>query len=342
MYVLFPSHTLSQSCRRNLAALRVPVATMALCAFAAMAVSPVAHAQSFPTRPIHLVSPSPPGGGTDAVARLVAQRLSDVAKWTTVVDNMPGAGNNIGLRFGAKAAPDGYTLVMGETSNLAVNQFLYKNLDFSPAKDLVPVALIGTGPLVLVVRTESPYLDLGAVVKAAKTKGLTYASSGSGTVGHLVAESVRAASGGAMLHIPYKGAGPAMTDVLGGQVDLYYASLTSALPFVKSGKLRALAVTSDKRLDALPGVPTLIESGFPGFAYYVFYGVVAPAATPPAVVELLNKQITQSMDANEVRSSLVERGIFPQPGTSGDFARFLKLERDKWGPIVKSSGASAD
>lgn len=322
--------------------MRLARTVLALGALASTASPLVAQAQTFPTRPIHLVAPSPPGGGTDAVSRLVAQKLGDTAKWTVVVDTMPGAGNNIGLRFGAKAPPDGYTLVMGETSNLAVNQFLYKNLGFDPSKDLAPVALIGSGPLVLVVLTDSPYGDFGAVVAAAKKKQLSYASSGNGTVGHLVAESVRAASGGDMLHVPYKGAGPAMTDLLGGQVDLYYASLTAALPMIKGGKLRPLAVTSGKRLDVLPGVPTLIESGFPGFAYSVFYGVVAPAGTPPAVVELLNRQINKSLDSEETRNSLVERGIFPQPGTQGDFAKFLDGERKKWGPIVKASGASAD
>jgi tripartite-type tricarboxylate transporter receptor subunit TctC len=304
--------------------------------------STAARAQTFPAKPVHLVSPSPPGGGTDAVSRLLAQKLGENAKWTVVVDTMPGAGNNIGLRFGAKAPPDGYTLVMGETSNLAVNQFLYKNLGFDPAKDLAPVALVGSGPLVLVVRSASPYGDLASVLAASRKQQLTFASSGNGTVGHLVAESVRTSSGGDMLHVPYKGAGPAMTDLLGGQVDIYYASLTAALPMIKSGKLRALAVTSGKRLGELAAVPTLIESGYPGFEYNVFYGVVAPAGTPQAVVELLNKQINAALDGSETRTNLSERGIFPQPGTPDDFARFLEAERKKWGPIVKASGASAD
>jgi tripartite-type tricarboxylate transporter receptor subunit TctC len=319
------------------------VRTVFAVGFLAVAVaSTAARAQTFPAKPVHLVSPSPPGGGTDAVSRLLAQKLGESAKWTVVVDTMPGAGNNIGLRFGAKATPDGYTLVMGETSNLAVNQFLYKNLGFDPAKDLAPVALIGSGPLVLVVRSASPYADLASVLAASRKQQLTFASSGNGTVGHLVAESVRTSSGGDMLHVPYKGAGPAMTDLLGGQVDIYYASLTAALPMIKSGKLRALAVTSGKRLSELAAVPTLIESGFPGFEYNVFYGVVAPAGTPQPVVELLNKQINTALDGSETRTNLSERGIFPQPGTPEDFARFLEAERKKWGPIVKASGASAD
>ena len=225
-----------------------------LCALALTSLAGQGMADNYPTKAIRVISPSPPGGGTDAMSRLVASRLTETAKWQVFVENVPGAGNNIGLRAGARAAPDGYTLVMGETSNLAVNPYLYKSLDFSAVDDLVPVALMGSGPLVLVVRTESRFDSLASVIQAGKKSDLFYASSGSGTVGHLVAESLRDATGVKLQHIPYKGAGPAMNDLLGGQVDLYFASLTAALPHIAAGKLRPLAVSSEKRHGALPKV----------------------------------------------------------------------------------------
>jgi tripartite-type tricarboxylate transporter receptor subunit TctC len=295
-----------------------------------------------PQRPIRLIAPSPPGGGTDTVSRVVAAKLEQIAKWQVIVETRPGAGNNIGMDAGAKSAPDGYTLVMGETSNLAVNQFLYKKLSFDPVNDLAPVALVGTGALVLVVRPDSPYGSLRTLMAAAKTKQISYASSGNGTVGHLVAESVRAATGADLLHVPYKGAGPAMTDLLGGQVDMYFASLTSALPLVQAGKLRALAVTSGSRLSALPGVPTLGEAGMPGGEYYVFYGVVAPAKTHGNIVAALNRKINEALESPDVRSSLHDKGIEVQPGTAAQFSAFLESERRKWAPVIRASGASVD
>lgn len=320
--------------------------TMILAAAAAIAWAPASGAWAqeawSPQRPIRLIAPSPPGGGTDTVSRVVASKVEQIAKWQIVVETKPGAGNNIGMDAGAKSAPDGYTLVMGETSNLAVNQFLYKKLSFDPVQDLAPVALVGTGALVLVVRTESPYGSFQSLVAAAKDKQISYASSGNGTVGHLVAESVRTATGAGLLHVPYKGAGPAMTDLLGGQVEMYFASLTSALPLVKAGKLRALAVTAASRLPALPGVPTLAESGMPGGEYYVFYGVVAPAKTPANVVAALNQKINEALSGPDVQSNLREKGIEVQPGTPAQFRAFLDNERRKWAPLVKASGASVD
>jgi tripartite-type tricarboxylate transporter receptor subunit TctC len=295
-----------------------------------------------PQRPIRLIAPSPPGGGTDTVSRVIAAKLEQMAKWQIVVETKPGAGNNIGMDAGAKSAPDGYTLVMGETSNLAVNQFLYKKLSFDPAKDLTPVALIGTGALVLVVPAASDYDSLQSLLAAAQGKQISYASSGNGTVGHLVAESLRVANSAELLHVPYKGAGPAMTDLLGGQVDMYFASLTSALPLIKAGKLRALAVTSGSRLPVLPNVPTLAESGMPGSEYYVFYGVVVPSRTPMNIVTTLNREINAALDTPDVRSNLHEKGIEVQPSTPGQFAAFLESERRKWAPIIRASGASVD
>lgn len=299
-------------------------------------------AQAFPARVIKLISPSPPGGGTDAMARLVSTRLTEAAKWKVVVENMPGAGNNIGLRAGAKAAPDGHTLVMGETSNLAVNPFLFKKLDFNPLTELAPVALIGSGPLVLVVRTGSRFDSLASIIEAGKKGDVFYASSGNGTVGHLVAESLRVTAGLRLQHVPYKGAGPAMTDVLGGQVDIYFASLTSALPHIAAGKLKALVVTSEKPHAALPGIGTLAEKGFPSLTYSVFYGVVAPAGTPEDVLAVLNKEINAVLGAPDVHAAMAQQGIVPQLVPRAQFASFLAAERAKWATVVKATGATVD
>jgi tripartite-type tricarboxylate transporter receptor subunit TctC len=300
------------------------------------------HAQAWPEKAIRLVVPSPPGGGTDTLSRLLASKLGEMQKWQIVVDNRAGAGGNVGLDLVAKSAPDGYTIVMGESSNLTINPYLYKALPFDPAKDVAAVALVGTVPLVLVVAASSPYDSLASLVEAARKKELVFASSGNGTVGHLVGETWQRAIGVKMLHVPYKGAGPVMTDLLGGQVDLHFASLPAALPLVKAGKLRALAVTASKRLPQLPEVPTLAESGLPNFEYQVIYGVVAPAGTPAPIVVRLNAEINRALATSELRASLAERGVDYRPTTPEEFGTFLENERSKWSRAVKDSGATVD
>jgi len=320
--------------------LAASVAAVVACVTAAFPVA--ASAQAYPDRPIRLVVPSPPGGGTDGISRLVASAVGDAEGWTIVVDNKPGAGGNIGMDATAKAPPDGYTIAMGESANLAINPYLYRSLPFDPAKDVVPVALAGTVPLVLVVASTSPIDSVAALVAAAKQRKLTFASSGNGTVGHLVGESFKHAAGIDYLHVPYKGAGPVMTDLLGGQVDLHFASLPAALTLVKSGKLRALAVTSDTRVPQLPEVPTLTESGYPGFQYQVFYGVVSPAGTPPDRVALLNTAIARALATPALRDKLAGIGVSVQPGSPEEFGRFLAQERSKYADAVKVSGARVD
>jgi tripartite-type tricarboxylate transporter receptor subunit TctC len=305
-------------------------------------VAPLAQSQGWPEKPIRFVSPSPPGGGTDAMTRLVANKLAELVQWQMVVDNRAGAGGNIGLDFTAKAPPDGHTIAMGESSNLAINPYLYKKLPLDPVRDIAPVALVGTVPLVLVVPVGRPFDSLAAFVAASRKKQLVFASSGNGTVGHLVGETWQRALGVDMLHVPYKGAGPVMTDLVGGQVDLHFASLPAALPLVRGGKLRALAVTSARRLPSLPEVPTLIESGYPGFDFHVFYGVVAPAATPKPIVTKLNAEINRALQSSDVRASLAERGVEAAPGTPEQFGAFLANERTKWARAVKESGATVD
>ena len=300
-------------------------------------------AQAFPDRPIHFISPSPPGGGTDTTARLLAGKMAELAKWQFVVENKPGAGNVIGLDYGAKAPPDGYTIVMGETSNLVSAQFLYKQLPLDPEKDVAPVALVGKGTLALVVPAAKPWRSVADVVAASRKGDLSYATSGNGTVGHLVTASWGKHSGAKLVHVPYKGAGPAMTDLLGGQVDLYFSSLTAAAPMIRSGKLRALAVTSPQRNADFPEVPTLIESGYPGMDYSVFYGVVAPAKTPPAILATLGREVNAALARPELRAALAERGVeVSTTPTPQDFQAFLARERAKWGQVIRETGATAD
>jgi len=295
-----------------------------------------------PDRVVRLISPSPPGGGTDAVSRAVATKLGELTKWQVIVENKPGSGNNIGLEIGAKSPGDGHVMVMGESSNLAINPYLYKRLSFDPVKDLAPVALVGTGALVLVVRAESKVDSLASLVAESKNRQLTYASSGNGTVGHLTSESVRTLTGANFLHVPYKGAGPAMQDMLGGQVDFYFSSLTAALPLIQAQKLKALAVTSGERIKALPGVPTLVELGHRGAEFYVFYGVVVPASTPKPVIAVLNREINRALTSADVSANLYERGIDVKTGDAGFFQSFLDGERRKWAATVKASGATVD
>ena len=302
----------------------------------------IAAAQSYPDRAIRLLVPSPPGGGTDGISRLVASAVGEAEGWTIVVDNRAGAGGNIGMDAAAKSAPDGYTIVMGESANVAINPYLYKSLPFDPAKDVVPVALAGTVPLVLVVSSASKIDSVAALVSEARKRKLSFASSGNGTVGHLVGETFKRAAGIDYLHVPYKGAGPVMTDLLGGQVDLHFASLPAALPLVKSGKLRALAVTSPKRVPQLPDVPTLAESGFPNFDFQVFYGVMAPAGTPSDRVARLNAAIERALATPALREKLTAIGVSVQPGSPEDFGKFLAGERRKFADAVKASGATVD
>jgi tripartite-type tricarboxylate transporter receptor subunit TctC len=307
-----------------------------------------ATAQTYPAKPIRFIVPSPPGGGTDTLARLVASKLGADGQWQFFVDNRPGAGGNLGMDAAAKSAPDGYTLVMGESANLLINPALYAKMPFDPAKDLAPVALVGTVPLVLVVSPDKGAgpgqgIDsVGALVAAAKAKKLAFASSGSGTVGHLTAESWKLAAGVDLLHVPYKGAGPAITDVMGGQVDLHFGSLPAVASHVRSGKLRALAVTTPRRIAQLPDVPTLAEAGFKGFDARVVYGVLAPAGTSKEVLAKLNQEINRALQSADLQASLDKAGVEAHPATPEEFGAFLARERPKWARAVKESGARVD
>nr|MDP2191412.1 tripartite tricarboxylate transporter substrate binding protein [Rhodoferax sp.] len=299
-------------------------------------------AQSYPAKPIRFVVPNPPGGGTDAIARSMATQMSSALQWQIVVDNRPGAGGSIGLDFAAKAVPDGYTIVLGETSNLAINPALYQKLPYDPVTDFEPIILVGSVPLVIVVAANSPYRSLADLVAAAKGGSLTMASAGNGTVGHLAGEMLKKKVGMQLLHVPYKGAAQAMTDLLGGQVGVFFASLPSAIAQINSGRLRALAVTSAKRTALLPTVPAVAELGYGDFDASVWYAILAPAKVPASLVSQLNADITRVLQSAEMRTRFLADGLNMEGGTPQRLGSFIVAERSKWAEVVKFSGAKID
>jgi len=301
-------------------------------------------AQTYPAKPIRLIVPFPPGGGTDIAARTIANKLADNVKWTFVVENKPGAGGNLGVEQAVKSPADGYTLVIGQTSNLAINPTLYAKLPYDPLRDLSPVALIVSAPVVFVVAANSRFASLGDLLAAAKADpgGVTYASPGNGTVSHLAGELLQRAAGVRLTHVPYKGASQALTDTLGGQVQSFMSSVPSALSQIKAGRLRAIAVTSAKRAPELPEVPTIAESGYKGFEASTWYGLLAPAGTSAAIVARLNAEVNRALGTPEVRQRLAAEGGEALGGTPEQFVSFLKAEHAKWGRVVKESGARAE
>ena len=308
------------------------------------ALSAGAWAQAYPAKSIRLVVPFPPGGGTDIIAREISTKLTTTLGWTFVVDNKPGAGGNLGVDAAAKAPADGYTLVLGQTSNLAINPTLYGKLPYDPFKDLVPVSLVATAPLVLVVPAASPYRTVADVVNAAKAKPgeVNFASPGNGTVAHLTGELFQKAAGIKLQHVPYKGSNQALTDLMGGQVQLFMASVPTALPHIKSGKLRAIAVSSAKRVGDLPQVPTIGESGYKGFDATTWFGVLAPAATPKNIVARLNVEINKVLKAPDVQKRIDDEGGEAVGSTPEQFAQLMKDDFARWGKVVKESGAKVD
>ena len=317
----------------------------ALLGAAALAAPTLVAAQAaYPSKSIRLIVPFPPGGGTDMIARTVAQKIADQNQWTLVVDNRPGAGGNLGVDAASKAPADGYTLVMGQTSNLAINPSLYAKLPYDPLKDLAPVALVSSSPIVMAVRTSSPYKTFADLLAAAKGKPdhITLGYSGNGTVAHLSGELVQNAAGIKLRHIPYKGAAQAMTDVVGGQIDLYMSSVPTLLGQVRNGKLRVLAITSAQRSSQLPDTPTPVESGYKGFEAVTWFGILAPAGTPAPIVAQLNKAINQALQHPEVAEKLRSEGGDVLGGTAEQFGQLLRTEVPRWAKIVTDSGASLD
>jgi tripartite-type tricarboxylate transporter receptor subunit TctC len=299
---------------------------------------------AYPTQPVKVIVPFPPGGGTDVVTRLLADKIRAATGWTLVVDNKAGAGGNIGMDAVAKSKPDGYTVGMGQTANLAINPSLYAKMPYEAAKDLVPVALVAGQPVVLVVNASSRFKTLADLVAAAKERPstLTMASAGNGTVGHLAGEMFAKLAGIKVSHIPYRGAGPAATDLLGGQVDFYFATPQTVVSFVKSGRLRALAVSSAKRVPVLPDVPTVAESGYKGFEASDWKLLVAPAGTPPEVVKRLNAEVEKAMSKPETLAQLLAEGSVPMSGSPQQAAQYVKSEQQRWGAIVRESHVKLD
>ena len=303
-----------------------------------------ASAQTYPNHPIRLVVPFPPGGTTDILAREVGERLTATLGQTVVIDNRPGAGGNIGADIVAKAAPDGYTLLMATVGTHAINASLYRKLPYDHIKDFAPVVLVAGVPNVLEVTPSLPVHSVAELIKLAKEKPgqLNFASSGNGTSIHLSGELFKTMAGVDMTHVPYKGSAFALTDLIAGQVQLMFDNLPSSLPHIKAGKLRAIAVTSAQRAPALPDVPTIAESGLPGFEASAWFGIVAPAGTPPAIVNRINAEVNQWLHSPEAADKLLAQGAIAAGGTPEQFVAHIRAETDKWAKVVKASGAKVD
>ncbi|MEY2874037.1 MAG: hypothetical protein RLZZ373_1408 [Pseudomonadota bacterium] len=317
---------------------------LGLVALTAVVASAGVQAQAWPAKPIRLVVPFPPGGGTDIIARETSQRVAASTGWTFVIDNKSGAGGNLGVDAAAKSPADGYTIVIGQTSNLAINSTLYAKMPYDSQKDLAPIVLLAHAPLVMVTGSGSPYKTLAEVVTAAKAKPgqLNFASPGNGTVAHLTSELFQKAAGIQTQHVPYKGANQALTDVISGNVELYMSSVPTLIGHIKQGKLRALAVTSAKRVDDIPTVPTINESGYKGFDATTWFGLLAPAGTPKDVIARLNAEFNKALKHPELFKRLSDEGADPAGGTPEQFAALIKDEIPRWGKVVKDSGAKVD
>ena len=299
-----------------------------------------AQAQSWPTRGLRIVVPFAPGGSTDIFARLVGDRLATSLGQPVVIENRPGAGGNIGADAVAKAPADGYTLLMATTGVMAINNAMYKNMSYDAEKDLKPVAYIASITNVLIVPVDSPLKSVGDVISAAKAAPgkLSFASSGSGASTHMSAELFRLMTGTELLHIPYKGSGQAMPDVISGRVSMMFENMPGAVGHIKAGKVRVLGVTGLQRTPALPDVKTIAESGVPGYESLSWSGIAAPAATPPEVVARLNREINAILANPEMKQKLAEQGAEAVGGTPEAFAEHIRRERQKWTKVVHEAG----
>ncbi len=297
-------------------------------------------AQAYPARPIHLVVPFPPGGSTDILARALALKLAEGFAQAVIIDNRPGAGGSIGAEAAARAAPDGHTIMMGHLGTLAVNPAIYKNLPYDPVKSFAPVALMAMVPSVLVVNPQVPAQSAAELVAYARANPgkLTYGSAGSGSTSHLTTEYFKLATGTDILHVPYKGIGPMLTDLISGQLSLGINGAPAVMAHVNSGRLRALAVTGAKRLPSLPRSPTLDEAGVKGFDASGWYGIVAPAGTPAEIVLRLNSEIRRIMQTPELRARLDAEGAIPAAGSPQEFGAFIASEIARWGAVLKRAG----
>lgn len=311
-----------------------------LVAAAAAAAQPAAN---YPNKPIRIVVPQSAGGSTDLTARLIAQKLSDAVGQPVVVDNRPGAGSIIGTDLVAKATPDGYTLLV-VASSITINPSLHRKLPFDPMRDLAPITQLSAFPNMLVVHPSLPVKSVQDLIALARAKPgqINYGSSGTGTGTHLSAELFKSMTGVDMVHVPYKGGGPAVTALLGGQVQLNFATIPSVLPYVRAGKLRAVAVTTSRRSPAAPDVPTIAESGVPGYDHGPWNGMLAPAKTPKAVIARLNAEVARIVHMPEAKAVLVHEGAEPVGNTPEEFAAIIRTETAKWAKVIKAAGIKAD
>ena len=312
---------------------------IALTCLLPLAIAPAA-AQTYPGKPVRLIVPFSPGGSTDITARVLAQKLSEAWRHQVVVDNRAGAGGNIGAEAVARAAPDGYTLLLATTGVMSINMFLYRSLSYDAARDLAPVTQIGSLPLILVVHPSLPARSVKELIAIAKARpgALTYASSGVGGATHMTAELFRMMAGVDIVHVPYKGSGQALVDLVSGQVVVAFDQIVSSLPHVEAGKLRALAVTSARRFESVPKLPTVAEAGVAGYEAISWNGIAAPAATPAPILSRIQGDTARALQLPDIRERFAKDGIEPVGSTPEQFASHIRSEREKWGKVVKNAG----
>ncbi|WP_240648562.1 Bug family tripartite tricarboxylate transporter substrate binding protein [Variovorax beijingensis] len=324
--------------------LRLGLRTLAACCLAALAAASHAQADSYPDKPVTLVVPTAPAGGTDTIARLIADALGKTLKQPFIVDNRPGANGILGTDLAARATPDGYRLLFTYAAAMVVNPSLYRKLPYDPVRDFAPVAQIGRGGNLLLVRKDLPVGTLKEFVAYAKARPdkLSYCSWGNGSGGHLAMESLKKQAGLVMTHVPYKGSGPCVQDLLGGQVDAAFADMSSTVEIVRAGRLKALANSGPSRIPMLPDVPTMTEAGYP-FTTYAWYGLLAPAKTPPAVVRRLNEAVNQALKDPVVVQRLRELNFTDLPqNTPEQFAATIQKDMRDWGALVKDIGLTPE
>jgi tripartite-type tricarboxylate transporter receptor subunit TctC len=313
-------------------------------ALAGLALAFDAPAQGYPAKPIHFIVPYPAGGPLDTVARLLGAKLSESTKQPVVVDNKPGAGGNIGADFVAKSPPDGYTILMGAVATHAINPTLYASIPYDPVRDFIPVTQVASTPNVLVVNPSVPASNVREFIAYAKANPgkLNFGSGSTGSAGHLAGELFDTLAGVKMVHVPYKGAGPAMQDLVAGQIQLMFDNLASSLGQIKAGRVKALAVTTAQRTTLAPDLPTIAESGLPRFDISTWFGIFLPAKTPQAIVEKLHAEFTRALASTDVREKMLQLGAEPVGSRPEEFAAFIKSEADKYAKLVKASGAKVD
>ena len=313
-------------------------AAMLLCA----AIAPHATAQNYPTKPVRIIAPFAPGGGTDFIARVAAAKLTETLGQTVIVDNRPGAGGTLGADLGAKAPSDGYTLTL-VAGSYSVNPSLFK-INFAPVNDITPIIQLSQGPFLVVVHPALPVKNIKDLIALGKQKpgGLIFASSGAGSIIHLATELFNDMAGIKMIHVPYKGTGPALTDTIAGQTQLLFSSIAVAVPQVKSGRLRAIAVTTMKRVDAFPDVPTINESGLKGYETVLWHGLIGPKNLPRPIVDRLNSDLNKILQNKDMQDKLAGDGVTAAGGTPEQFGTTIKRDIDTWRQVVQKAGVKAD